>query len=70
MRKGAGVHAELIPGTFRPVANRNNSYLMDRVAQEDWQILQRRRRPGDPRCFGAGKHGPDRRSHQGKSRRY
>jgi hypothetical protein len=34
MRKGAGVHAELIPGTFRPVANRSNGYLMDRVAQE------------------------------------
>ena len=34
MRKGAGVHAELISGTFRPVANRSNSYLMDRVAQE------------------------------------
>lgn len=34
MRKGAGVHAELIPGTFRPVANRSNRYLMDRVAQE------------------------------------
>jgi hypothetical protein len=34
MRKGAGVHAELIPGTFRPVANRGNGYLMDRVAQE------------------------------------
>jgi phthalate 4,5-dioxygenase len=34
MRNGAGVHAELIPGTFRPTANRSNGYLMDRVAQE------------------------------------
>ena len=34
MRKGGGVHAELIPGTFQPVANRNNGYLMDRAAQE------------------------------------
>jgi phenylpropionate dioxygenase-like ring-hydroxylating dioxygenase large terminal subunit len=34
MKKGAGVHAELIPGTFRPVANRTNGYLMDRAAQE------------------------------------
>ena len=33
-RKGAGVHAELIPGTFRPVANRSNGYLIDRAAQE------------------------------------
>src|SRR5438132_5546847 len=34
MQQGAGVHAELIPGTFRPVANRRNGYLMDRIAQE------------------------------------
>jgi phthalate 4,5-dioxygenase oxygenase subunit len=34
MRKGGGVHAELIPGTFRPVANRYNDYLIDREAQE------------------------------------
>jgi phthalate 4,5-dioxygenase oxygenase subunit len=33
MKLGAGVHAELIPGTFRPVANRANDYLMDRAAQ-------------------------------------
>jgi len=37
MRKGAGVHAELIPGTFRPLANRNNGYLIDRAAQESGQ---------------------------------
>jgi phthalate 4,5-dioxygenase len=34
MRKGAGVHAELIPGTFRPQANRENNYMIDRNAQE------------------------------------
>src|SRR6267154_562938 len=34
MRSGHGVHAELIPGTFQPVANRHNNYLMDREAQE------------------------------------
>jgi phthalate 4,5-dioxygenase len=33
MKEGAGVHAALIPGTFRPVANRDNDYLMDRTAQ-------------------------------------
>jgi phthalate 4,5-dioxygenase len=33
MRHGAGVHTELIPGTFQPVANRRNDYLMDRAAQ-------------------------------------
>jgi phthalate 4,5-dioxygenase len=34
MKQGAGVHAELVPGTFRPLANRTNGYLMDRAAQE------------------------------------
>jgi phthalate 4,5-dioxygenase len=34
MREGAGVHAKLLSGSFRPVANRSNGYLMDRIAQE------------------------------------
>jgi phthalate 4,5-dioxygenase oxygenase subunit len=34
MDEGAGVHPELIPGTFRPVANRSNDYQMDRAAQK------------------------------------
>jgi phthalate 4,5-dioxygenase oxygenase subunit len=34
MRTGAGVHVDLIPGSFRPVANRSNDYLMDREAQK------------------------------------
>ncbi len=33
MRSGAGVHCDLIPGTFRPTANRDNHYGMDREAQ-------------------------------------
>ena len=33
MDAGHGVHTELIPGTFRPVANMDNDYLMDREAQ-------------------------------------
>ncbi|MBF9033923.1 Rieske 2Fe-2S domain-containing protein [Rhodobacterales bacterium HKCCE2091] len=34
MEKGGGVHADLIPdGSFRPVANMDNDYLMDREAQ-------------------------------------
>jgi phthalate 4,5-dioxygenase oxygenase subunit len=33
MENGHGVHTELIPGTFRPVANMDNDYLMDREAQ-------------------------------------
>jgi len=31
---GKGVHAAVIPGTFRPVQNKENDYLMDRDAQK------------------------------------
>jgi len=34
IKDGNGVHAELIPGTFRPVANRGNDYLIDREKQK------------------------------------
>jgi phenylpropionate dioxygenase-like ring-hydroxylating dioxygenase large terminal subunit len=34
IKNGSGVHAELIPGTFRPVANRTNDYLIDRAKQK------------------------------------
>jgi phenylpropionate dioxygenase-like ring-hydroxylating dioxygenase large terminal subunit len=33
MQQGAGVHAALIAGTFQPLANRGNDYLIDRAAQ-------------------------------------
>ena len=33
--RGEGIHAALIPGTFRPVANKDNDYLMDRQAQRE-----------------------------------
>ena len=32
--RGEGIHAPLIPGTFRPVANKDNDYLIDRTAQK------------------------------------
>jgi hypothetical protein len=34
MKEGKGVHPKYIPGTFRPLANRDNDYLMDRAAQK------------------------------------
>ena len=34
MKEGHGIHARLIPGTFTPVQNKNNDYLMDRAAQK------------------------------------
>jgi len=33
MKDGYGVHSENIPGTYRPVRNKDNDYLMDRAAQ-------------------------------------
>jgi phenylpropionate dioxygenase-like ring-hydroxylating dioxygenase large terminal subunit len=33
MKAGHGVHNEYVPGTFRPLANKDNDYLMDRDAQ-------------------------------------
>ncbi len=34
-KAGKGIHAPLLPGTFRPVANQDNDYLMDRNAQKE-----------------------------------
>ena len=42
MIDGHGVHSENIPGTYRPVANMDNDYLMDREAQKQ----RRRTTPG------------------------
>jgi phthalate 4,5-dioxygenase len=33
MKQGKGVHVAHIPGTYRPLANKDNDYLMDREAQ-------------------------------------
>jgi hypothetical protein len=33
MRGGGGIHVKLIPGTFRPVVNKDNDYMIDRAAQ-------------------------------------
>ncbi|HXW30463.1 MAG TPA: aromatic ring-hydroxylating dioxygenase subunit alpha [Xanthobacteraceae bacterium] len=34
MIDGKGVHVRYMPGTFRPLANKDNDYLMDRAAQK------------------------------------
>jgi phthalate 4,5-dioxygenase len=34
MIDGKGVHVRYVPGTFRPLANKDNDYLMDRAAQK------------------------------------
>jgi phthalate 4,5-dioxygenase oxygenase subunit len=33
MKAGMGVHNEYVPGTYRPLQNKDNDYLMDRAAQ-------------------------------------
>jgi phenylpropionate dioxygenase-like ring-hydroxylating dioxygenase large terminal subunit len=34
MKDGKGVHVRYVPGTFRPEANKDNDYLIDRAAQK------------------------------------
>jgi phthalate 4,5-dioxygenase oxygenase subunit len=34
MRDGKGIHVKYVPGTYRPLANRENDYLIDRAAQK------------------------------------
>jgi phthalate 4,5-dioxygenase len=34
MEAGTGVHAKVVPGTYRPLANKDNDYLMDRSEQK------------------------------------
>jgi len=34
MREGKGIHVKYLPGTFRPFANKDNDYLIDRAAQK------------------------------------
>ena len=35
MKEGAGIHGPAIPGTYLPVANKGNDYLIDRKAQKE-----------------------------------
>jgi len=34
MEEGKGIHCKYVPGTYRPLANKDNDYLMDREAQK------------------------------------
>ena len=66
MEDGQGIHVKYVPGTFRPLANKDNDYLMDRAAQKAGRTYQRRRGHRDAGRLAAGKHGADRRPHQGE----
>src|SRR5262249_35491702 len=37
MQSGGGTHVKLIPGTFRPIINKDNDYMIDRAAQKNGQ---------------------------------
>ena len=39
MEDGKGIHVKYVPGTFRPLANKDNDYLMDRQAQRDGRAM-------------------------------
>lgn len=39
MRAGEGIHVQYVPGTFRPTANKDNDYLIDREAQKEMQTF-------------------------------
>jgi phenylpropionate dioxygenase-like ring-hydroxylating dioxygenase large terminal subunit len=34
MRDGKGIHVQYVPGSYRPAANKDNDYLIDRAAQK------------------------------------
>ncbi len=53
MKDGHGVHSENIPGTYRPAANKDNDYLIDREAQKARRHVfgcRRASRCRTPRC--------------------
>ena len=39
MEAGQGVHCEYVPGTFRPLQNKDNDYMMDREAQRRGEMF-------------------------------
>ena len=63
MRAGKGIHVATIPGTYIPLANKSNDYLMDRSAQKARAHFQRHRWHRYAGRLSAGEHGSDRRSH-------
>jgi phthalate 4,5-dioxygenase oxygenase subunit len=39
MEEGQGVHCEYVPGTYRPLQNKDNDYMMDREAQKRGEMF-------------------------------
>ena len=65
MKDGAGVHCKYVPGTYRPLANKDNDYLIDRAAQKAGRTFS-----GVSgiaiQTLSAREHGTDLRPHQGE----
>jgi nitrite reductase/ring-hydroxylating ferredoxin subunit len=38
MKNGAGIHCKYVPGTFMPLANKSNDYLIDRQKQKSGEL--------------------------------
>ncbi len=66
MEDGKGIHVKYVPGTFRPLANKDNDYLIDRAGQRAGKTYSRRRGHRHAGCLAAGEHGPGRRPQQGE----
>ena len=66
MRDGKGIHVRYVPGTYRPLANKDNDYLMDRAAQKAGRTFSGIEGIAHAGRVAAGEHGPDRRPHQGE----
>ena len=70
MRDGKGIHVRYVPGTFRPLANKDNDYLIDRAAQKAGRTFSGIEGIGMQDASLQESMGADLRPHQRKSRRH
>ena len=66
MEAGQGIHVTYVPGTYIPAANKTNDYLVDRAAQKQGRTYSGVFGIAHAGRLVAGKHGTDRRPHQGE----
>ena len=64
MEAGQGLHCKYVPGSYRPLANKDNDYLMDRAAQKAGRTYSGIEGFAIQELVAAGKHGPGLRPHQ------
>jgi hypothetical protein len=67
MRDGKGIYVRFEPGTYRPLANKDNDYLIDRAAQKAGITFSGVAGIAMQDASLQESMGPDRRSHQGES---